>query len=71
MSQRETPTPTPMPDERETPNPLPDKYHGLQDQEVRYRQRYVDLIVNEETRNTFILRSKIIDCIRSFMNARM
>jgi lysyl-tRNA synthetase, class II len=50
--------------------PLPDKYHGLQDQEVRYRQRYVDLIVNEETRNTFILRSKIIDCIRRFMNAR-
>ncbi len=50
--------------------PLPDKYHGLQDQEVRYRQRYVDLIANEETRKTFILRSKIIDCIRRFMNAR-
>ncbi|MES2624262.1 MAG: lysine--tRNA ligase [Pseudomonadota bacterium] len=50
--------------------PLPDKYHGLQDQEVRYRQRYVDLIANEETRKTFIIRSKIVDCIRRFMNAR-
>ena len=50
--------------------PLPDKYHGLHDTEVRYRQRYVDLIVNEDTRRTFTLRSKIIDCIRRFMNAR-
>jgi lysyl-tRNA synthetase class 2 len=50
--------------------PLPDKYHGLHDTEQRYRQRYVDLIANEETRHTFILRSKIIDCIRRFMNAR-
>jgi lysyl-tRNA synthetase, class II len=50
--------------------PLPDKYHGLHDTEVRYRQRYVDLIVNEETRRTFQLRSKIVDCIRQFMNAR-
>jgi lysyl-tRNA synthetase class 2 len=50
--------------------PLPDKYHGLHDTEVRYRQRYVDLIANEETRNTFILRSKIVDCIRRFMNER-
>jgi len=50
--------------------PLPDKYHGLHDTEVRYRQRYVDLIVNEDTRRTFILRSKIIDCIRQFMNTR-
>jgi lysyl-tRNA synthetase class 2 len=49
---------------------LPDKYHGLHDTEVRYRQRYVDLIVNEETRRTFQLRSKIVDCIRQFMNAR-
>jgi lysyl-tRNA synthetase, class II len=49
--------------------PLPDKYHGLHDTEVRYRQRYVDLIANEETRNTFILRSKIIESIRRFMNA--
>jgi lysyl-tRNA synthetase class 2 len=50
--------------------PLPDKYHGLQDQEVRYRQRYVDLIANEETRTTFILRSKIINFIRRFMDGR-
>jgi lysyl-tRNA synthetase, class II len=50
--------------------PLPDKYHGLHDTEVRYRQRYVDLIVNEDTRRTFVLRSKIIDSIRQFMNAR-
>lgn len=50
--------------------PLPDKYHGLHDTEVRYRQRYVDLIVNEETRRTFRLRSRIVDCIRQFMNAR-
>ncbi|MES2604551.1 MAG: lysine--tRNA ligase [Pseudomonadota bacterium] len=50
--------------------PLPDKYHGLHDTEVRYRQRYVDLIVNEDTRRTFVLRSKIIDSIRRFMNAR-
>ncbi len=50
--------------------PLPDKYHGLHDTEVRYRQRYVDLIVNEETRKTFVLRSKIVDSIRRFMNAR-
>ena len=50
--------------------PLPDKFHGLHDTEVRYRQRYVDLIVNEETRRTFVVRSKIIDSIRRFMNAR-
>src|SRR5690606_2600624 len=50
--------------------PLPDKYHGLHDTEVRYRQRYVDLIANEETRRTFILRSKIVDSIRRFMNGR-
>ncbi|HTR00869.1 MAG TPA: lysine--tRNA ligase [Candidatus Acidoferrum sp.] len=50
--------------------PLPDKYHGLHDQEVRYRQRYVDLIVNDDTRKTFVIRSKIIDCIRRYMNAR-
>jgi lysyl-tRNA synthetase class 2 len=50
--------------------PLPDKYHGLHDTEIRYRQRYVDLIVNEETRNTFVMRSKIIESIRQFMNGR-
>jgi len=46
--------------------PLPEKWHGLADQEQRYRQRYVDLIVNEEARNTFILRSRIIEYIRRY-----
>ncbi len=48
--------------------PLPEKYHGLADQEQRYRQRYVDLIVNEDSRQVFILRSKIIDFIRHYLN---
>ena len=47
--------------------PLPDKFHGLADQEVRYRQRYVDLIVTEGTRQTFMKRSRIVSAIRSFM----
>jgi len=47
--------------------PLPEKFHGLQDQEVKYRQRYVDLIVTEETRATFIARSKVVAAIRQFM----
>jgi lysyl-tRNA synthetase class 2 len=50
--------------------PLPDKYHGLADQELRYRQRYVDLIVNPESREVFRLRSAIIDFIRQYMNGR-
>ncbi|MEH6583917.1 MAG: lysine--tRNA ligase [Halioglobus sp.] len=48
--------------------PLPDKYHGLSDQELRYRQRYVDLIVNPESRDVFRTRSKIITFIRDYMN---
>ena len=44
--------------------PLPEKFHGLSDQETKYRQRYVDLIVSEETRHTFIARSKIVSAIR-------
>lgn len=48
--------------------PLPDKYHGLQDVELRYRKRYLDLITNEESRNTFILRSKIIQAMREYLN---
>ncbi len=48
--------------------PLPDKYHGLSDQEMRYRQRYVDLIANPEVRETFKLRSKIVDFIRRYLN---
>ena len=50
--------------------PLPEKFHGLSDQETKYRQRYVDLIVNEKTRDTFLKRSKIIATIRDFMEAR-
>jgi len=50
--------------------PLPEKWHGLKDIELRYRQRYVDLIVNPEVRNTFILRSKIIKSIRNFLDNR-
>src|SRR5512146_1421343 len=46
--------------------PLPEKFHGLTDQEQKYRQRYVDLITNEQTRNTFLIRSKIIQAIREF-----
>jgi len=47
--------------------PLPEKFHGLSDQEIKYRQRYVDLIVSEDTRETFLKRSKIISGIRDFM----
>lgn len=47
--------------------PLPDKFHGLSDQEMKYRQRYVDLIASEETRNTFIARSKAMSSIRQHM----
>jgi lysyl-tRNA synthetase class 2 len=47
--------------------PLPDKYHGLADQEMRYRQRYVDLIVNAEARQVFRTRSRIIEFIRDYM----
>lgn len=50
--------------------PLPEKFHGLTDQEMRYRQRYVDLIVNEESRNTFIIRSKLVMAIRNFMSKK-
>lgn len=50
--------------------PLPDKYHGLTDQETCYRQRYLDLIANESTRHTFLLRSRIVDGIREFLKAR-
>lgn len=50
--------------------PLPEKFHGLQDKEERYRRRYVDLIMNEEAKRNAIYRSKIITCIRNFMNNR-
>ncbi len=47
--------------------PLPDKFHGLADQETRYRQRYLDLMVSEDTRRTFIIRSKVVEGIREFL----
>jgi lysyl-tRNA synthetase class 2 len=50
--------------------PLPEKFHGLTDQEQKYRQRYVDLITSEDTRHTFVLRSKVIQSVRSFMTGR-
>ena len=50
--------------------PLPDKFHGLQDQEARYRQRYLDLIANENSRKTFQTRSRILAGIRQFMVER-
>ena len=50
--------------------PLPDKWHGLKDQDMRYRQRYVDLIVNPEVKNTFILRSRMIKEIKAYLEGR-
>ncbi|WP_028447147.1 lysine--tRNA ligase [Chitinimonas koreensis] len=47
--------------------PLPEKFHGMTDQEQKYRQRYLDLITNEQSRDTFIKRSKIVQKIREFM----
>lgn len=53
-----------------TLQPLPEKFHGLTDQEVRYRQRYVDLIVNEDTRGVFRTRSMVMQTLRDFFNQR-
>jgi lysyl-tRNA synthetase class 2 len=50
--------------------PLPEKWHGLKDIDLRYRQRYVDLIINPDVKNTFIARSKIIKAIRNFLDER-
>lgn len=50
--------------------PLPEKYHGLQDVELRYRKRYLDLITNKESKDTFIKRSKIIQLMRQYLNER-
>lgn len=50
--------------------PLPEKFHGLTDTDVRYRQRYLDLIMNEDSKNVFIKRSKIIQEIRNFLSQR-
>jgi lysyl-tRNA synthetase class 2 len=50
--------------------PLPEKWHGLTDVELRYRQRYVDLIVNPDVKKVFILRTRIVQAIRDFLNGR-
>ncbi len=49
-------------------HPLPEKFHGLKDMDTRYRQRYLDMIVNPEVRDTFVKRSQIIKAIREFMD---
>ena len=49
---------------------MPEKFHGIADQEIKYRQRYLDLITSEETRNTFLVRSKIVAYIREFLIQR-
>ncbi len=49
--------------------PLPEKWHGLKDQELRYRQRYVDLIVNPQVKQTFLMRSKIISSMRRYFDS--
>ena len=48
--------------------PLPEKFHGLKDPDLRYRQRYVDLIMNEDVKNTFVTRSKIVRAIRKYLD---
>lgn len=50
--------------------PLPDKFHGIHDQELCYRQRYLDLLMNEKTRDTFKARTKVIQAIREYLNSR-
>jgi lysyl-tRNA synthetase, class II len=50
--------------------PLPDTYHGVVDAETRYRKRYLDLLVNEETRRDFLIRSELVAAIRRFLDAR-
>ncbi len=50
--------------------PLPEKFHGLQDKELRYRQRYVDLIVNPEVKRNFVIRSQFVKHVRDFLDAR-
>ncbi len=50
--------------------PLPEKFHGLKDTELRYRQRYVDLIMNPEVKRNFVLRSQFIKHVRDFLDAR-
>lgn len=47
---------------------LPEKYHGLKDQDLRYRQRYVDLIVNPEVKDAFLTRTKALKALRSYLD---
>ena len=49
---------------------LPEKYHGLTDTDARYRQRYVDLIMNEDVKDTFVKRSKVISSIRRYLDGQ-
>ncbi|MCD6654844.1 MAG: OB-fold nucleic acid binding domain-containing protein, partial [Sulfurovum sp.] len=51
-------------------SPLPEKFHGLQDHELRYRQRYLDMIMNPEVKDNFIMRSKIVSLVRRFFEER-
>jgi lysyl-tRNA synthetase class 2 len=51
-------------------HPLPEKFHGLKDMDLRYRQRYLDLIVNPEVKDTFVKRSRILSAVREFLDAR-
>ena len=50
--------------------PLPEKWHGLQDKQTRYRQRYADLIMNPEVKDVFLKRTQIVQAIRDMLNAR-
>ncbi|BBP43466.1 lysine--tRNA ligase [Thiosulfativibrio zosterae] len=50
--------------------PMPDKFHGLHDKEIRYRQRYIDLMVNQESRDVFQMRSKIVAHVRAFLTRK-
>jgi lysyl-tRNA synthetase, class II len=50
--------------------PLPEKWHGLKDVETRYRQRYVDLVMNEDVRKTFVIRSRVVSEIRAFLDTK-
>src|SRR5699024_3403069 len=50
--------------------PLPEKFHGLKDTDLRYRQRYVDLIMNQEVRQAFVTRAKIVSSMRNFLDEK-
>ena len=51
-------------------SPLPEKFHGIQDQEIKYRQRYLDMIMDAEVKDRFVLRSKIVSSIRRFFEEK-